>query len=241
MVEGRELVRCEGLRVGYREAILPPIDVTIREGEIWVVIGRNGSGKTTWFKTMLGLAPPIDGKVVRSDPGLHLSYVPQRTAYDDLFPLLSRDVVSMGAERGGSFLVPRLRERPEVMDALREVNAAELADRPFRQLSEGQKQRVLLARLSASRPQMALLDEPTAAMDVVAEGDAFEHLDRIRQDSGMAIIVVSHFLGIARKHADRAVFFDRDTQTVVVGDPDEIMESHAFRRSFGHSGAFAVP
>ena len=241
MTEQRELIRCVDLRVGYREAILPPIDVTIRSGELWVVIGRNGSGKTTWFKTMLGLIAPIAGKVERLKPKLDLSYVPQRSKYDDLFPLLARDVVAMGAERGGSFFVPRFRERPEVMDALKEVGADGLADRAFRQLSEGQKQRVLLARLSASRPDVALLDEPTAAMDVVAEAEAFEYLHRIRRNEGMAIIVVSHFIGIARKYADQAVFLERDTQTVIIGEPGEIMDTQEFRRSFGQSGAYAIP
>lgn len=241
MSEAPALLRCRQLRVGYREAILPALDVTIRAGELWVVIGRNGSGKTTWFKTMLGLIPPIQGDVERAKPGLRLSYVPQRSTYDDLFPLLARDVVAMGAERGGSFFVPRLRERPEVMDGLREVGAADLADEPFRRLSEGQKQRVLLARITASRPDVALLDEPTAAMDVVAESDAFGHLDAMRRDTGMAIIVVSHFLGIARKYADRAVFLERESQTVIVGDPADIMDTHEFRRSFGQSGAYAIP
>ncbi len=229
----RELIRCVDLRVGYREAILPAIDAVVRAGELWVVIGRNGSGKTTWFKTMLGLNPPIGGRVERPAPGLRFSYVPQRSVYDDLFPLLARDVVAMGTERGGSFVMPRFGEPPQVRRALSDVGAWDLADRPFRQLSEGQKQRVLLARLAASEPDLALLDEPTAAMDVVAEREAFEYLDHLRRDRGLAVIVVSHFLGVAREFADRAIFLERDTQSVVVGTPDEVLGSRAFRHSFG--------
>jgi zinc transport system ATP-binding protein len=159
--------------------------------------------------------------------------VPQRSVYDDLYPLLARDVVAMGVERRWSFLVPRFREPPAVRHALADAGAADLADRPFRQLSEGQKQRVLLARLAASKPDLALLDEPTAAMDVVAERDAFQHLDHLRREHGVAIVVVSHFIGLAREFADRALFLERDTQTVVVGKPDEVLASHEFRRSFG--------
>lgn len=231
--EGRELLCCRDLQVGYREAILPPIDAVIRAGELWVVIGRNGSGKTTWFKTMLGLTPPIAGRVERAAPRLSLSYVPQRSVYDDLFPLLARDVVAMGADRGGSFFLPRLREPAVVRQSLADVGALELADRSFRHLSEGQKQRILLARLAASKPDLALLDEPTAAMDAVAEREAFEYLDHLRRQRGLAVVVVSHYIGVAREFADRAIFLERDTQSVVIGTPDEVLESAAFLRSFG--------
>ena len=226
------LVRCDELRIGYREPILPAIDLEIRPGEIWAVIGRNGSGKTTWFRTVLGLTPSLGGRIERR-PGLRVSYVPQRSHFDALFPLLSRDVVRMGLERNSGFLMPSLREPPGVMEALRTAGAAELADRPFRDLSEGQKQRVLIARLAASRPQLALLDEPTAAMDVVAEREAFAFLDALRRDTGASVVIVSHYLGVAREVADRALFVDREGGMVVVGPPDQVLGHRAFRTSFG--------
>lgn len=226
------ILRCEALEIGYERPILPPIDLSFGPGELWVVLGRNGSGKTTWFRTVLGLVPRLGGQVVRR-PGLRVSYVPQRSRFDDLFPLLSRDVVAMGVDRGRRFLGLRLREPDAVRTALEEVGAAELADRPFRELSEGQKQRVLLARLVASGPELAFLDEPTAAMDVVAERAALSLLDAHRRAHGTTVVVVTHYLGAARDIADRALFVDAERQRVVVGAPHEVLGHDAFRHSFG--------
>ena len=155
---GSGLLACEQLRVGHAgRAIVPAIDLALRPGELVAVVGRNGTGKTTWFRTALGLLPPVSGQVV-TRPGLRLSYVPQRTQLDPLYPLLARDVVAMGVERGLSFARPRLRAPQIARVAIERVGAGAFADQPFRALSEGQKQRVLLGRLYASEPELALLD-----------------------------------------------------------------------------------
>jgi zinc transport system ATP-binding protein len=234
-----DLLRCSDLRVGYGgRSILPPIDLTLGSGEFWAVIGRNGSGKTTWFKTMLGLLPPVAGRVERLVPDPRLSYLPQRANIDELYPVRAEDVVAMGTDRRWSFLRPRLGPPPEVGAALEEVGAQDLVGRPFRALSEGQKQRVLLARLVAARAQVAFLDEPTAAMDAVAENEALTLIDRLRQRHGMTVVVVSHYLGVARAFADRALFVDRENQIVVAGVPAEVFAHEVFRSRYGrHSEA----
>jgi zinc transport system ATP-binding protein len=114
-----------------------------------------------------------------------------------------------------------------------EMGVESLHDSPFRKLSEGQKQRVLFARLSASESELALLDEPTSAMDVVAEREAFELLDALRKRRGTAIVVVSHYLGLARDFADRVLMLDRDTPAVVCGTPEEVFSHAAFRERYG--------
>jgi zinc transport system ATP-binding protein len=224
---------CVGLRVGYLGVpILPRIDVAIGAGEFWAVVGRNGSGKTTWLKTVLGLLPPVEGRVEkRSD--LRLSYLPQRKAIDEMYPLLARDVVSMGLERDRSFLKPWRRHDPKLVTAaLDEMGVKKLADEPFRSLSEGQKQRVLFARLAISNAEIAVLDEPTSAMDQVAEHEAFGLLDDLRKRRGLAIVIVSHYLGMVRKFADRALLLDRDHQVVVSGPPEEVFADEHFHAQF---------
>jgi len=231
-----ECLRCDGLRVGYAgTAILPAIDLRMYPGELWAVVGRNGAGKTTWLRTLLGLISPVGGSLMRR-PGLRVSYAGQHVRFDPLFPALARDIVAMAVDRGWSFARPRVREPDVVLRALEITGAAAFAQRPFRALSEGQKQRVLLARLVASEPQLALLDEPTSAMDAVAERQALGVLDRLRKQRGTTIVVVSHYLGLVRELADRVILLDGAAGSVVVGTPDEVLSHEAFQRNYGHSG-----
>jgi len=212
--------------VGWHgRALLPPIDLTIRQGDFWAVIGRNGSGKTTWFKTLLGLIPPVSGEVAWHADDLELSYVAQRAEYDLLFPATAWDVVGMGTERGMGFLGPRRgREaREQTRLALARPEATTLAQLPFRDLSEGEKQRVMLARVVAGRPILALLDEPTAAMDVRAEEEVLALIDRLREQYDMAVVIVSHFLGVAGRFAEHVLLVDNERQHVRVGPPEEVM------------------
>jgi zinc transport system ATP-binding protein len=229
------LVRCKALEVGYAgRSILPPITLSIQRGEFWAVIGRNGSGKTTWLRTLLGLQPAVGGSVERIS-ALRLSYLPQRSAIDELYPLLAREVVGMGMLRQWSFFRLPAARQARVREALEEMGVRELQDRPFRQLSEGQKQRILFARLAASGAALAILDEPTSAMDLVAEREAFELIDKARKRHRLAVLVVSHYLGVAKEFADRAILLDRDLPAVVTGTPDEVFEHPAFRRRYGDS------
>lgn len=234
-----ELFSCHQLRVGIAgRAILPGIDLTISTGQFWAVVGRNGAGKTTWLKTLLGLLPPVSGSV-HSARAVRVSYLPQRSGLDDLYPLLAREVVSLGAERGWSFLggLGGSRRRAQAQRALAEVGAQDLAERPFRSLSEGQKQRVLFARLVASDAEVAILDEPTSAMDRVAEREAFELIRSLQANHGLAVLVVSHYLSIVREFADRALLLDADAEQVVVGTPQQVFEHPAFRRRYGDFAA----
>jgi zinc transport system ATP-binding protein len=230
------LLRCEQLRVGYAGvAVSPAFDVSIEPGELIAVVGRNGTGKTTWFRTVLGLLAPVSGQLTLR-PDLRLSYVPQRAQLDPMFPLLARDVVALGAERGASFLRPRLERPPEVRAALERMGVAPFAGRPYRALSEGQKQRVLLARLYASSPELALLDEPTSAMDAVAERETLLLLDDLRKQRGTSVVVISHYLGSIRELADRAILFDSECKTVLVGPPDEVLSHAVYRRNYPGAG-----
>jgi manganese/iron transport system ATP-binding protein len=235
--EGVPLLDCRGLVVGYGgTGILPAIDLQLGRGELLAVIGRNGSGKSTWLKTLLGLLRPVAGTARFSRPDVRLTYLAQRQAFDDLYPLRVRDVVAMALDRKGALLFARPRDaRERVRDALELVGAGALESRPFRELSEGQKQRVLFARVAAAAPDLAVLDEPTSAMDLVAEREAWELLQRLRQKTQIALIVVSHYVGLAASHADRVVLLDRDTPAVVLGSPQDVFSHAVFRSRYGDS------
>lgn len=232
---GRNVLTCEKLEVGYHgKAILPPIDLSIGRGEFWVVLGRNGSGKTTLFRTILGLISPVRGTLLKEPSDLRCSYIPQRNAFDELFPMTAVEVVAQGQDRKWSFLKPKFGQSQAINKALEEVDALDFAAKPFNALSEGQKQRVLLARLIVSEPDLAFLDEPTAAMDVVAEKEAFEYLDGFRKGRDTAVVVVSHYLEVARKFADQVLFLDQKAGRIVTGDPREVFANESFRLSYSN-------
>lgn len=228
------ILRCTNLSVGWnRKAILPAISFELRPGEFWAVIGRNGCGKSTWFKTILGMIPPVEGEV-HCAPDVRMGYVPQRSAFDEIYPMTGRQVVALGTDRDWSFLMPHNAEqRGAIQRAIEQVGATSFADRPFRSLSEGQKQRVLLARLVTARAQIAFLDEPTASMDAVAEEEALTQVDRIRKELGTAVVIVSHNLDVARHHADHVVYLDRNQ--VAAGTAEEIFALPAFRKRYAAS------
>jgi zinc transport system ATP-binding protein len=227
------LLRCADLTVGHGgRAILPAISLSVDAGEVFAVIGRNGSGKTTFLRTLLGLLPPVGGQVELA-PGLPVTYLAQRSTLDELYPLSALDVVRLGALRGLSFFGRRARSaEARSAAALDELGVGELAKRPYRALSEGQKQRVLLARLVASNAALAVLDEPTSAMDSVAERETMELIARLRTEHGMTILVVSHLLPSVVEHADRALLLAPDEQEVALGTPREVLAHPVFQRRY---------
>jgi ABC-type Mn2+/Zn2+ transport system ATPase subunit len=194
------------------------------------VVGRNGSGKTTLLRTLLGLLPAVSGSVKHERHDLRVTYLSQRAVVDELYPLLVGDVVAMGIERGWSFIGRRSAETTRrTRTALAEMGVERLHDEPFGRLSDGQKQRVLCARVAAADAELAVLDEPTSAMDFVAEREAFRLLSELRQSRQLAVVIASHFLGLAREFADGVVLLDRETPAIVVGKPSEVLAHRAFR------------
>ncbi|MBI5497087.1 MAG: metal ABC transporter ATP-binding protein [Deltaproteobacteria bacterium] len=231
------LIDCRKLVVGYGGVpMLPCIEVDIEPGVFCCVVGRNGSGKSTWFKTVLGLIPPVSGEVIHK-PGLRIAYIPQRLAYDAIYPLTVREVVSMGLLKAGGFLgIPRIRDG-EIQPALESVDAWKLRAQIFHSLSEGQKQRVLFARALVADPEVAFMDEPTAAMDVVAQREMLMLVDCIRRERKMAVVMVNHELSVATHYAEQVFLVDRTTNVVVSGTAREVFSSPTFAELYGQEKA----
>jgi len=228
------LLTAAALEVGYARALFAPIDLRIHSGELVCLLGRNGAGKTTLVRTLLGLLPSFGGRL-KSNPTLRRAYLAQRANLDELYPMSARDVVRMGTLRGISFLRPSPKALGAVEEVLSRFQLEELASRRYRDLSEGQKQRVLLARVIVAAPEFAVLDEPTSAMDRLAEQSAYAGLDALRTTEGAAVLLVTHDLALARDRADRILFLDDVERRVHVGLPAEIFASRAFKARYGLS------
>lgn len=232
------LLTAEALEIGYSRALFAPLDLRIHSGELVCLLGRNGAGKTTLVRTLLGLVSPVAGRLTLA-PALRRAYLAQRANFDELYPMSARDVIAMGTERGVSFLRPRPRTIAAVEAVIERFQLEELGSRRYRDLSEGQKQRVLLARALAAAPRFAVLDEPTSALDRLAEASAYDALANLRTMHDAAVVLVTHDWALARTRADRVLFLDDVERRIHVGLPAEIFSSRALqaRYRFAADGA----
>lgn len=232
---GPPLLRLRSLEAGHAgRAILPPISLDLLPGELWALLGPNGGGKTTLLRTVVGLLPPVGGAVERT-PGVAVGYVPQRASIDPAVPNRVIDLVRGGLDRNLSFLSPLSPRRrgDAVAGALAACGVEELTGEPFATLSEGQKQRVLLARALAGDPQVLVLDEPTSAMDRNAERSVLSLLARLRRERELGLIVVGHHVQALLAHATHAALLDKDARLALHGPWHEVAGSEAFVDRFG--------
>ena len=229
------LLTLTDLRVGHASrAILPPLTLAVQPGECWAIIGPNGAGKSTLLRTLLGLQPAISGTLTRAPCAI--GYVPQRHDVDPTVPGRVIDFVRSGAERDWSFAQPwwPLRARERTLRAMRDTEVLELARQDWRHLSEGQKQRVLMAQALAGDPRLLVLDEPTSAMDMRAEGSLFALLDALRRNRGLGVLVISHHLAMLARYATHALFLDKDEGVARAGLLGEVAQDPAFVQRYGH-------
>ncbi|MCG8691934.1 MAG: zinc ABC transporter ATP-binding protein ZnuC [Minwuiales bacterium] len=189
------LVEAKGVTVSYRgRAVLDHVDVSVGRGEIVTLIGPNGSGKSTLIRVLLGLTRPSSGVAWR-DRDVRIGYVPQHLQLDKALPLTARRFLSLPGRAGA--------------DAIRavaaEVGAEDLLDRQFQDLSGGEMKRVMLARALLRDPDLLVLDEPTANVDVTGQAEFYDLIRAIRDRRKCGVLVVSHDLHLVMAATDRVV------------------------------------
>jgi zinc transport system ATP-binding protein len=220
---------------GYQE-VLREADLIVRRGDFLGVVGLNGSGKTTLIKIALGLLKPNSGNIMvfgrdiasfRDWP--KIGYVSQKTNnMDDIFPATAWEVVLSGrSARAGLFRRLKSRDREAAADALKIVGMSDEKDLPLKHLSGGQQQRVFIARALAAGPELLIMDEPTAGVDLPAQEKLCELLERLNREMGLTIILVSHDLALISKHASRIAYLNGNI--TCYRSPEEF---------FARSGAF---
>ena len=199
----------------YQQAkVLEDITVDIVEEEFFGIIGPNAAGKSTLLKLMLGLLKPDTGEIrvlgkTPAEASRHIGYVPQYPSFPRDFPIKVIDVVLLG-HLGNSIRVGAFsREEKELaIKGLEVVEIAHLAEAPISSLSGGQVQRMLIARALTSQPEILVLDEPTANIDVQAEENIFALLKQYNEH--MTIIVVSHDIAFISGYVDRVGCLNRN-------------------------------
>jgi ABC-type Mn2+/Zn2+ transport system ATPase subunit len=196
--------------------VLQHVSLTIERGEFLALLGPNGAGKTTLLRGILGLIPVMSGTIaygfdrLASPPG----YVPQRETLDPIFPLTAFEVVLMGTYARLPLLRPvGRRERSRAAGCLDQVGLGPQGGQPFWALSGGQKQRVLIARALAVEPEILLLDEPTAGVDVAAEDVILELIAKLNRERGLTVGIVCHHLPRIRSLVHAAIWVEEGQAT----------------------------
>jgi zinc transport system ATP-binding protein len=203
--------------------VIDHANLTIGCGEFVTVVGPNGGGKSTLLRLVLGLLVPDSGTVEvlgchpeESKP--RMGYVPQQSDTDPGFPATVLDVVLMGRLGRTRLLGTYTRDdTTAAMAALDDVELADLARRPFSKLSGGQRQRALIARALVSEPDILLLDEPAASLDIAMEKDLYDILHRLRER--LTVLLVSHDLAFVSGFTDTVACVNR---TVAVHTTSEV-------------------
>jgi len=199
------------------------VNLAVCEGEFLGVIGPNAGGKSTLLKLILGLLQPDAGEITvfgkRPEKGRsRIGYVPQHPAFSRDFPINVRDAVLLGRLGETRWYGGYTQEDKDIaINALKAVEIDNIRNQTIDSLSGGQLQRALIARALASRPDILILDEPTANIDVRAEEDIFGLLKQYNDH--MTIIVVSHDIGFISGYVDRVACLN---QTMLCHTTSEI-------------------
>ncbi len=220
------IITIKNLWAGYEtEPVLQDINLDVQRGDFLGIIGPNGGGKTTLLRVMLGLITPQRGEInILGQPPLQgraqIGYVPQNIAFDKSFPVSVRDVVCMGRLAKGRLFKRMMPEDEAIVDeTLQWVALKAFAQRAVGDLSGGQRQRVYIARALATRPQILLLDEPTASLDAESSTSLYELLARLNES--VTILLISHDLTAVSKYVktigclNRRLHYHREKQLTV--------------------------
>ncbi len=202
-------ITCEELTLGYdRIPVASGIGFTVSRGDYLCIIGENGSGKTTLLKTILGIIPPLSGRIIRSDAYTGIGYLPQQTDIQRDFPASAYEIVISGFEKKkGLRPFYNAQEKAQALAEMERLGITQLKDRSYSELSGGQQQRVLLARALCASANILLMDEPTTGLDPQTTADLYELILKLNKE-GMAIIMISHDLRSAMKYATHILSFD---------------------------------
>ena len=204
---------CQNLAVGYEgRAVLENLNFSVCPGDYLCIVGENGSGKSTLMKTILGLQPPVRGKVLTGD-GLRknkIGYLPQQTPVQRDFPASVREIVLSGCQgRCGGRPFYSKGEKQLAQTAMERMQVAALAKRCYRTLSGGQQQRVLLARALCAAQNMLLLDEPVSGMDPKVTGEMYGLIQRLNREGGVTILMISHDITATLTYASHILHLGR--------------------------------
>ena len=224
------LIQVEDLTVCYgASTALSGVSLHVEPGEIVTIVGPNGSGKTSLLRAIIGAVKPAKGSVIHGS-GVKIGYVPQNLHIDETLPITVSRFLKL----------PSYVAVVDISYALMQAGVPDLAKAQLSQLSGGQFQRVLLARALIGKPDLLLLDEATQGLDQRGSASFYQQIETVRQDTGCAILMISHELHVVMSASDRVICLNG--HVCCEGTPAVVASAPEYRALFGTGtgGALAL-
>lgn len=225
-----EVVAFENLSHAYRPGrwIFRDYSAAVAKGQVFALLGPNGRGKTTLLKLLLGAMKPSAGRV---DIKGQIAFVPQ--LFQVSFDYTALDMVLMGrAKKVGLFSQPSRADEEAALAGLDRFGLADLAGRPFHELSGGQRQLVIFARALVAEAEILILDEPTSALDLKNQALVLEWIGRLSRKDGLTVVLTTHHPHHALAVADAALLMLGETD-YIAGPTSEVLTEKALSALYG--------
>lgn len=235
------LLELHNLRTGYKTAVVShDINAQLRKGTLTCLLGPNGAGKSTLLRTLCAFQPALGGKILLADKPLQ-DYTPQQLSRQigvvltdkvEVQGLSVHDLIAMGRSPYTNFWGSIKSEDETLIDeAIQLVGIQELAQRQVSTLSDGERQKVMIAKALAQQTPLIFLDEPTAFLDFPSKVDIMMLLSQLAQQRQMAILVSTHDLDMALQVADALWLLSKD-HGMAVGTPRQLAQDGTLNRYF---------
>ena len=240
------IIRTERLAAGYsHKSVVSDIDLNISDGELACLIGANGSGKSTVLKTIAGLLPAVSGRIYLD--GEDLTRIKRKkiaksiavVLTDNIFPttMTAYELVSMGRIPFTDFFGVIGSEDKKIIDEAFEQTGAEgLKGRVLNELSDGERQKIMIARAIVQQPRLLILDEPISHLDINHKIEVIRILRRLASEKQLAVIMSLHDIELAMK-ASSTVHIISDGRITASGAPEDIIEKEEIHSTYGIENA----
>jgi iron complex transport system ATP-binding protein len=232
----------DNISFGYDRTVpvLRDVSFSVHRGEFLSLLGPNGSGKTTLLRLLDRIFLPLRGQILLDDRNLvkfsrsaiarRIAFVPQDGGIQ--FPFTVYEIVLMGrSPHTRGMAVENAHDRAIAREMMALTDIDRLADQPITKLSGGERQRAFIARALAQQPEILLLDEPNAHLDISHQLDVFRLIKKRNTESGLTVLSVSHDLNLAAAYSDRVAMLQNGT-IAAVGTPAEVLTAERIRQVF---------